>query len=59
MGKYLITMADGEKLHVTRKWSDVFMESWFTTIVHQGDKKIRLTNRWIVKVEDDIDGTKS
>ena len=51
-------MADGKVLNVTRTWSDAFRDGWGTYIVHDGKKLIRLTNRWVVMVEDNIDGEK-
>ena len=58
MRKLVITMADGKQLHVTRNAFDVFRDSWSTTVVHQGGKVIRLTNKWIVMQEDDDDARK-
>ncbi len=52
-----ITLANDDVLHVTRNWWDTFVEGFTNTIVHQGEKRISINNRYIIKTESDNDNT--
>ncbi len=56
MQRLKITLANDEVLHVTRKPYDQFLDGIGKTLFRQGEKKIWVTNRFIVKVETDMEG---